>query len=289
MSEFRFKDGYLFLKVKENIRIKDYLRSLKIFSNNLIHRLIKQRAISFTDGSKIGKNRLLGTDDEIKVFLEDCETSDYVPIDGSVDILYEDDLFLIINKQPDEILFFTASKNRPCIASYVQYYFNKNNIISKIRFVNRLDRDTSGILVIAKNSFAHNFIFNNHTKTYYAVTFDYYRTSGVISHRLIRRMPYTYVCENEGKESVTRFRKVCSKNGFSLIACKLLTGRTHQIRVHMAFEGFPLIGDKGYGGVMIDGVKRQLLHCGNISFFHPFKKKRIKIRAPFPEEFMIKS
>ncbi|PLX17719.1 MAG: hypothetical protein C0601_06725 [Candidatus Muiribacterium halophilum] len=279
------KDSRIFIKVQKEMRIKEYLYSLNIFSSNLINRVIKNRDVAFADGKKIGKNRKIKKGEEIAVFIGDRELSDYKPIKGDLEIIYEDDLFLIINKQPNEILFYTSTNDRPCIASYVQQHFIENDIVAKIRFVNRLDRDTSGILIIAKSSFAHNFIFQNHIKTYYGISQKYYRTSCVINHSLLRRMPYTYICDKEGKRSLTRFRQLLNKRNYSLIAFKLLTGRTHQIRAHMSYEGFPLVGDKGYGGLKIDFVDRQLLHCGTVSFLHPISRKRVRVRAPFKRDF----
>ncbi|MGM0607409.1 MAG: RluA family pseudouridine synthase [Candidatus Muiribacteriota bacterium] len=268
----------MIIESKKKQKLIDFLFNSKMFSKKLIKSLIKENKILDLNNNKLNKNKILREGEKIFLQFEDEKYSDYVPIKYNLDILYEDDFFLIINKMPGTILFFTASNNKPCIASYVNYYYKKNNIKSKIRFVNRLDKDTTGILILAKNRFAHTWIFNNHQKTYVALTPKLIKKTGVVNAALIRKMPYTYVCER-GKKAKTRYRTLKDYKYSSLVATKIYTGRTHQIRVHFKHLNHSLIADKAYGGMKHSQRKTFFLHCVRVKFIHPVSKKLIKVTA----------
>jgi 23S rRNA pseudouridine1911/1915/1917 synthase len=275
-----YKNGFLIFETAKKVFLKSFLKE-KGLSSNIINALLNDGKILVNDKKIVKNKKFSGT---VKLKIYDGELSDYVPIEKKIDILYEDDFFLILNKPYGEILFFTSDNSKPCIASYVNYYYVKTGQKHKLRFVNRLDKDTTGILIIAKNRFAHHYIYENHKKVYAAITPKLYKNSGKIEKPLIRRMPFTYVCESYGKYSCTIFRKICDKNEFSFVMMKLKTGRTHQIRAHFKYLGFPLIGDKHYGGYVGDGFNRTLLHCYRMSFIHPVDGKFIKITAPLPDD-----
>jgi 23S rRNA pseudouridine1911/1915/1917 synthase len=286
-----YREGFIYANFKKKATIRDVLLDTKIFTVNLVNFLLKNGLIkNLSDGKTIYHNRFIKKDSIISMQIYDNELSDYVPIKKNLNILYEDDFFLIINKQPGEILFFTASNDKPCIASYINYYYNETGQKHKLRFVNRLDKDATGILVVAKNRLAHNFIFKNHDKKYSAIIPEIPFTSGKIEYSLIRNMPTTYCCPH-GKPSTTIWRKAISNKQFAFVIINLPTGRTHQIRVHFKHYHLPLIGDHQYGGMYSEIAQRCFLHCLRIRFRHPFLKHNIKITAPFyndMEEFLDK-
>lgn len=250
--ELDYRNGIITGKFLKKATIRDTLLDTGLFSLNLVNSLLKSgNILNISDNRIIHHNRFIKKDQKIRINIADNELSDYEPIEKELEILFEDDFFLIINKKPGEILFFTASNSKPCIASYINHYYMKTNQKHKLRFVNRLDKDASGILIIAKNRLAHNFIFENHQKKYSAIIPEIPFTSGKIEYPLMRNMPTTYCCQH-GKPSTTIWRKALSNNQFAFVIINLFTGRTHQIRVHFKHFHLPFIGDHQYGGMHSD-------------------------------------
>lgn len=281
MIKIFYKNKKLSLKFDYKRSVKSALNETELFSSKLIKYLLKNGKIKDESGRVIHDNRYVKENKKIFIDLYDDELSDYKSIPYDLDILFEDDFFLIINKPPRNILFYTASNEKPCIASYVNHYYEKTGQKNKLRFVNRLDKDTSGILIIAKNRLAHNYIFNNHSKKYIAIVPSFSKHSGILNKKLHRVMPHTYNCDVLGKESLTRYRKIIENKQFSVMLVKIYTGRTHQIRVHFKHFEHPLIGDYQYGGMHSTIAPRLFLHCGILNFTHPVSGKQIKIKAPF--------
>ncbi|MCK9223811.1 MAG: pseudouridine synthase [Candidatus Muirbacterium halophilum] len=289
--KLEYKKGFVYGTFFKKASVRDALLDTKIFSVNVVNFLLKNGLLkNITDGKILYHNRFVKSGEQISANIYDNELSNYDPIEKELEILYEDDFFLILNKPAGEILFFTASNNKPCIASYINHYYIKTNQKHKLRFVNRLDKDATGILIIAKNRLAHNFIFKNHSKKYSAIIPAIPFTSGIIDYPLIRNMPNTYCCPH-GKESITIWRKAISNKQFSFVIVNLPTGRTHQIRVHFKHYFRPIIGDYQYDGMSSKIAQRCFLHCLRLRFKHPFLKQQIKITAPFPDDmkqFLIK-
>ncbi len=154
------------------------------------------------------------------------------------------------------------------------------------RSIGRLDRDTSGVVVIAKNAFVAAALTGQVEKEYWALSEGHLTPScGKIDAPIGQRSrsdPHRQVME-EGKPAVTHYETLATFEGYSLVRCRLETGRTHQIRVHLAYLGHPLLGDSLYGGPM-DGIERHALHCVKAAFCHPVSKKWVSIEAPLPQD-----
>ncbi|MCH5208979.1 MAG: RluA family pseudouridine synthase [Oscillospiraceae bacterium] len=164
-------------------------------------------------------------------------------------------------------------------------YFAVRYPDSVFRAINRLDKDTTGLCLCAKNILSAPILPKSFDKTYYAVVGGKIEQAGVIdlpiarvSDSVIKRC-----VRSDGEPSVTRYKPILHENGLTLLEIKLETGRTHQIRVHFSHIGYPLSGDELYGGDRTK-IKRQALHCGKISFTKPFSDETVSLESPFPED-----
>lgn len=216
--------------------------------------------------------------------------------DLPIKVAYEDDDFLVINK-PAEVATVPAHHVavQDSLVNRVKYYYQQRHYENQVTHVaTRLDKDTSGLVIFPKHRFAHAVLdrqLKNHqvVKRYLALPQGQIR----IRHGYIdapqRRDPQSFVkrmVAADGKAAVTEYWLVASSTAYSLVRIALHTGRTHQIRVHFAFIGHPLIGDEMYGGKML--MARQGLHCQYLSFYSPFQNKQIKVTAELPADMMAK-
>lgn len=226
------------------------------------------------------------------ISIDDHENIDFIPGGGSLDILYEDEYFLIINK-PSGILVHPDDKNKlGTICNMVAKYYKENNINHSVKYLHRIDIDTTGILMFAKDlltSSYMNYLISIHEvrRVYLAITSGTLEPKdGIIDmpigedrhHKQRRRVSKT------GERAITLYKTLKElEHNYSLIEVILETGRTHQIRVHMKYLGHPLAGDMLYGG-SLKHIKRQALHSYKVEFSHPFKEETIKIEAKIPND-----
>lgn len=208
--------------------------------------------------------------------------------DVPVPVLYEDEDILIYNKPPD----------MPCHQSgghifgtldgvYAAHCVKVSGVPRPFRPINRLDKDTTGAVVAAQNQIAAGKLWKAVEKRYLAVVEGVPNPpAGVIDLPIEREMPMEIkrIVSPDGQEAVTRYRVLAQNNGRALVAFQLLTGRTHQIRVHMACRGWPLVGDPLYGMASED-IGRQALHCAWVSMPHPQSGTQISVAAPLPQDF----
>lgn len=153
------------------------------------------------------------------------------------------------------------------------------------RAVNRLDKDTSGLCVVAKDAYSARILQNTCTKTYYAAAHGIMPVKGTIDAPIARQQEsiITRCVREDGQRAVTHYRRICSGEKYSLVQVSLETGRTHQIRVHFAHIGHPLAGDDLYGGSRQD-IDRQALHCGAVEFTDPETGRRLTVRSSVPDD-----
>ena len=287
MYRLNSKD-FLNFRADKNIKINDYLKERGV-SSRLIRKSIKSEKI-YLSGKLIKKNKKLKLNDIISLRFEDEEPNGKVE-KKSLDILYEDDDLILINKEPFMVTHTAKDDSDGTLLNYLLGYFDENNIRRKVRFVNRLDRDTSGIVVACKNSFAQDKISSDFRdkveKKYLAICSGIFKEKeGIIdapiatSEDNIRR-EVNYVI---GKKSITSYKVLEEYDKMSLVMLTLYTGRTHQIRVHLSHMGHPIIGDSLYGEKS-DLINRQALHAYSIKLNLPRNDKEIEIFAKVPKDF----
>ena len=276
----------------QGLEVKDIMRNHFDFSARLRNKIKREKLVLLNDQQTQGWI-VPKEGDVIKIVLPD-EKSNFEPQNIPVYPVFEDDDLLIINKQPGLIVHPTKGHPSGTVANALMHYMEKTGQSFKIRFVNRLDMDTSGLLVIAKNAYCQNDYTrqmkeNLVEKRYISIVKGIIEPdSGVIELPIGRPDPENVrrgVMEN-GAPSVTHYKVLerFPKRGYTLVELLLETGRTHQIRVHMSHIGHPVLGDWLYGGDNILLIERQALHAARLTFTHPITKKELQLEAPIPDD-----
>lgn len=221
------------------------------------------------------------------------ETSDFPAEDIPINVLYEDDDLMFINKQPGVIVHPTKGHPMHTIANGIMKYMQDNNQTYKIRFANRIDMDTSGIVIVAKNAnsqhdISHQMRTNAVRKQYIAIVngviardaFTIDKPIGRPNEESIQR---TVLAEG-GKNAITDVKVLERFDNHTLVEVTLHTGRTHQIRVHLTHIGHPITGDHLYGGDAPELMNRQALHAAKMELKHPMTSETLEIEAPLPDD-----
>ncbi|MGB3367977.1 MAG: RluA family pseudouridine synthase [Acidaminobacteraceae bacterium] len=284
---------YTTVKSDEGMTLLEVLSKSMELSSRLIRKVKKDKRIYYNGRIKPSMNLFVRCNDVIKVVM-DLEENQFIAEDIEIDVLYEDIDMMVVDKKPYIVVHPTLGHPTGTIANSLANYFNKKGINTKIRFINRLDRDTSGVLLIAKNPYAQQIIStqmkaNETDKRYIALVHGNVESeSGTINEPIarageddIRRCVIV-----GGQESVTHYEVIDRFNGFTLVKIKLETGRTHQIRVHFLHIGHPLVGDELYGGDTTL-FERQALHGAEISFYTPRTKLYTTIKSELPEDIKL--
>ncbi|MGN1327234.1 MAG: RluA family pseudouridine synthase [Clostridia bacterium] len=267
-------------------------------SYNLCVKLKKYNKI-FVNSVNTYLDVLINVGDIITVDIDfEEDNSNIVPTKMELDILYEDDCLLILNKPAGipvhpSILHFENS-----LSNGVKYYFDTINLQRKIRPVNRLDRNTSGIVIFAKNEYVNSILSkqmqnNLFKKEYIAICEGIFeKKQGTINAPIARKENSIIerCVDSSGDNAITHYKVLkelknnkLTNKAFSEISVDLETGRTHQIRLHVAHIGHPIVGDSLYGNTS-DLIDRQALHAYKVEFLHPIKKSRMVIEAPIPND-----
>ena len=255
--------------------------SKKTIKNYIKNGMVKVNNIVITNSSILLKN---GDNVEISY------TKKIIP-DNNLDILYEDDYLIAINK-PCGLLSISNDKEKEITAyRMVSNYIKKNNKNKYIFVVHRLDQDTSGVLLFCKNQLIRDKMQNNWNtivkkRGYIAIVDGIMKESGTIHTFLLEnRNQFVYSSKNnKGKEAITHYSVIKNNNKYSLLQVFIDTGRRNQIRVHLSEKGYPIAGDKKYKCIT-NPIKRLCLHANILEFIHPVTKKLIHIEADIPKEF----
>ena len=289
MSKFR----YIVTEEDKGLPVKKLIRTKFSFSSRLMTKLKIQKLI-YLNGEQVQGWITPELGDVITVELPE-EKSDFPAEDIPITPVYEDDDIMIINKQPGVTVHPT--KGHPChtLANGLMKYMEDTSQSFKIRFINRLDMDTSGCIAVAKNShaqddFTKQMKANTTRKEYLAIVNGIVKEDDFTINLPIGRpdpLDLRRRVMDDGYPSIThvhvveRFKK---DNGYTLIQLLLETGRTHQIRVHMTHLGHILLGDKLYGDNSEKYIDRQALHAYRLSFKHPVTGEEITAEAPLPSD-----
>lgn len=270
------------------IKVNDFLKE-KGVSSRLIRKSVKNGNI-YLNSRVNRKNKILRENNLISLRFQDEEPNGKIE-HRDLDILYEDDDLLMVNKEPFMVTHTAKDDSEGTLLNYTLGYFEENNIKRKVRFINRLDRDTSGIVLVAKNSFAQDKVTSdfdkNVEKKYIAIVEGILdEKEGIIDGPIATsedgiRREVNYVI---GKKSLTSYKVLEENENMSLLLLTLHTGRTHQIRVHMAHVGHPILGDGLYGSKS-ELINRQALHSYSLKFRLPRNNKAIEICAKLPRDF----
>lgn len=275
----------------------------KLLRNFLGEQHISKRtlkAIKF-DGGKIKVNEkevtvrhFLHAGDKIEViFPPEEENKQLIAENIPLQIKYEDDYVLVVVKPAHMNTIPSREHPTGSLANALAGYYKQKGLSSAIHIVTRLDRDTSGLVLVAKHRHVHHLLSEQQKqglvqRRYTAVVEGILKEEkGKIEEPIGRKS--TSIIEREvradGQYACTLFEVVDRLKGYTHIELQLLTGRTHQIRVHLSHYGFPLAGDDLYGGNIKD-ISRQALHCGSVAFFHPFLKKILRFEEQFPPDML---
>lgn len=258
-------------------------------SARLQHKLIISQHV-YLNNTPVDTRSEVSNGDVIKVDLEFKEdNSNIVPTEMNLDIIFEDDSLLIINKPAGIAVHPSILHYEDSLSNGIKYYFDSKNIHKKIRPVNRLDLNTSGLIIFAKNEYVQEDLIKQMNsgifkKEYLAlVCGNLENNKGIIDLPIARKE--NSIIERcispDGQEAITEYEVLQQYSDFSLVHCILKTGRTHQIRVHFSAIGHPLVGDSLYGKSS-DLIPRQALHSYKISFIHPITKQNMSFVSDLP-------
>lgn len=272
----------------DRISLEEFLYGNSI-SGRLFRRLYKKKHI-YLNGKFVRKSTELKKGDKVTIYMED-EENNIAPEKMELDIVYENHDLLVINKQADIVVHPTKSHQENTLSNGIAYYFKKNGIYKKIRFVNRLDMDTTGLLIVAKNPYAHQQVAiqleeNTVDKKYFALVEGVVEKDedtidlpiGREEEASIRK-----VVTKKGQKALTAYRVIERFKDASLVEVQIFTGRSHQIRVHMNHIGHPIIGDSLYNKES-PYIKRQALHSYYLKAKQPRTHNDIEFIAPLPRD-----
>lgn len=266
--------------------IKDFLRRKCLVSASLLTRLKLIENGILKNGSHVRVIDFVSKNDKITINLPN-DKNEIEPVDLPVSILYEDEHIIVFNKAPFMAVHPVHGHIDDTLANAAAFYAKSRGEHWTFRAVNRLDRDTSGALLVAKNAYSASILSRTVKKKYIAVCEGILKNSGTINAPI--RIKEGHSIQREvgkgGINAVTHYKPILSKNSHTLVEFDLETGRTHQIRVHMSHMGYPLAGDDMYGGSR-EFIARQALHCGELIFNHPVTQQKININCPLPNDIL---
>lgn len=287
--------------VKENKRIDAIISNeIEDLSRSYVQKLLEDGQVMVNGKVITSKKLKLNVDDVISLEMPEPEVLEVLAEDIPLDIIYEDDEVMIINKPVGMVVHPAPGNYTGTLVNALMYHSEKLSSINGVvrpGIVHRIDKDTSGLLMIAKTNNAHKSLaaqLKEHTinRKYVAIVHGRIGAeTGTVNAPIGRsakdRLKMT-VTERNGKEAVTHFTVLERFNNYTMIECQLETGRTHQIRVHMAYIGHPLLGDQTYG-VKKPKIKNkgQLLHARLLGFIHPTSGEYMEFELKTPEVFDI--
>ncbi|WP_294353318.1 RluA family pseudouridine synthase [uncultured Clostridium sp.] len=281
-------------KKYEGATIREFLKEELGLSTRLIRSAALENRVLVNKNS-VRMRFVLHEDDEVVVKLQRKESQNIEPEDIPIDVVYEDEDIIVVNKQPNIVVHPTRRHPSGTLANGILYYFKQTNQSCIVRLVSRLDMDTSGLIIIGKNQFAHMALSkemqeNNLEKRYLAVVHGHLKEKeGTIDAPIYRpegEDSIQRIVDERGQRSITHYKVIESYKDADLVECLLETGRTHQIRVHLSHLGHPIYGDSlyGYGEEEKELITRQALHAYGLDFKSPRTKEILSLRADLPED-----
>lgn len=284
-----------FIEKSESLIISEYLRRLG-YSAHLVTRLKHTDGTVQVNGENAPVNHILVSGETLRIFIPEEKMTSIIPATPlPLHIIYEDEDIIVIDKPSKMPIHPSQRHHEDTLANALMHYFAGQNFI--FRCLTRLDKDTSGLVLVAKNLLASSILSENmksgdFIKKYTAICentdnnlFDESNMQGTIEARISRREGSTIerIISNDGQEAITHYKVLEIKKEHALVQLYLETGRTHQIRVHMKHIGHPLVGDYIYNPANNE-LDRQALHCSNLSFTHPINGKFMTFESELPSD-----
>lgn len=283
---------YIIDEAGDGLRIEQYLRRKGYSGQNLaeIKRMPKSVLVN---GEHYYMKQKLNTGDHLSIHICETKCSEKIPpVQIPLDIVYEDGDIIVINKQAGMPIHPSLNNYMNSMANALAWYYQEQGKPFIFRCCNRLDRDTSGLTVVAKHLVSGNILSDmvrrrDIHREYLAIVRGHVSPEAGTINAPLARKPGTIIERTvdweQGETAITHYRLVEERNGHSLISLRLETGRTHQIRIHMKYLGYPLIGDYLYNPDM-EYIGRQALHSHRLSFTHPITGKPMEFTAPLPKD-----
>lgn len=287
---------------EDGLRLDQYIAGRCMdLSRSYIQKLIKESRVTINKNIQTKTKTAVQESDIVNVFLPDPKELEIKPQDIPLDILYEDNDVLVVNKPKGMVVHPAPGHYEDTLVNAVLYHCRDNlsgiNGVLRPGIVHRIDKDTTGALIVCKNDKAHQKIADQlraHTitRSYRAIVYNNFSEDDGMINAPIGRHPTNrkkrMVTEKNSKEAITHYKVLDHLNHkFNYIECRLETGRTHQIRVHMSHIGHPLLGDEVYGPVnsKFKNLQGQTLHAATIGFIHPTTEEYMEFSAPLPDYF----
>lgn len=287
---------------EDGLRLDQYIAGRCMdLSRSYIQKLIKESRVTINKNIQTKTKTAVQESDIVNVFLPVPKELEIKPQDIPLDILYEDNDVLVVNKPKGMVVHPAPGHYEDTLVNAVLYHCRDNlsgiNGVLRPGIVHRIDKDTTGALIVCKNDKAHQKIADQlraHTitRSYRAIVYNNFSEDEGMINAPIGRHPTNrkkrMVTEKNSKEAITHYKVLDHLNHkFNYIECRLETGRTHQIRVHMSHIGHPLLGDEVYGPVnsKFKNLQGQTLHAATIGFIHPTTEEYMEFSAPLPDYF----
>ena len=282
---------------EELLRLDVFVSSVADVSRSRAATLIEEKNVIVNDKA-VSKNYKLHMGDMVEITVP--EPLEYVakPEDIPLDIIYEDEDLLVVNKPKGMVVHPAAGNFEGTLVNALMFHCKDSlsgiNGVMRPGIVHRIDKNTSGLLMVAKNDFAHNFLAeqikeHSFTREYEAIVYGNVKMQEGTIDAPIARHPQKrkqMAVVSGGRRAVTHYKVIDRLNGFTHLRLKLETGRTHQIRVHMAYLGFPVAGDEVYGPKkVITSLGGQCLHAKKIGFIHPKTQEYMEFESDLPDYF----
>lgn len=280
--------NYKINEIYDNITIREFLNKLKV-AKNKINYFITNKCF-YINGENVDIDTLLHKDDYLDIDILAFEQIDYLPCEKKVEILYEDDYILVVNKPKKIIIFPENKEENGTMANVIAGLYTLRGEDRTIRHAHRLDKDTSGCLVYAKDVITHSILssmFENNEvkKDYIAIVENKVKKDGVITSNIgkDRHVNGKMAIARNGKSAFTSYHIEKTYNDVTVLKVRIKTGRTHQIRVHLSSIGHPLLGDYLYGA-KIENINSVMLHAKRVTFTHPFTNQVMIVDAPIHKD-----
>ncbi|WP_371380990.1 RluA family pseudouridine synthase [Sporomusa aerivorans] len=270
--------------------VETYLRQILHYSGRKIQKATRQKGF-FLNSKPAFLARKLKENDTLRLLVLEDTSYGVTPEPGTVEILYEDEYLLVLNKPPYQLVHPAGQTASGTLANHLAYHLAGQGVMTTVRAIHRLDRETSGCVIFAKDARSQ-FLLEEQlksrllTRTYQALVQGLVSPpAGTIEAPIGAHpsLPNRRTVTSAGDRAVTHYRTICCFSDATLLELTLETGRTHQIRVHLAHLGFPITGDRMYG-IRSPLLPRQALHAVSVKFHHLGNNKPVTVSAPLPPD-----